>query len=100
MAIATQPTGSSRDHVPAPSIKRCLDATVQAADRLDDWIGRYVVDPSASLSPDRLFFRSAAVSGTASASVLPLIGLCPAIAAERVPSARSGFCSRHTPFVC
>jgi len=44
MAIATQPTGSSRDHVPAPSIKRCLDATVQAADRLDDWIRRYVVD--------------------------------------------------------
>src|SRR5262249_49410771 len=44
MAIATQLTGSSRDQAPAPSIKRCLDATVQAADRLDDWIRRYVVD--------------------------------------------------------
>jgi hypothetical protein len=43
MAIATQPSGS-RDQAPAPSIKRCLDATIQAADRLDDWIRRYVVD--------------------------------------------------------
>jgi hypothetical protein len=44
MAIATQPSGSSRDQALAPSIKRCLDATIQAADRLDDWIRRYVVD--------------------------------------------------------
>jgi hypothetical protein len=44
MAIATQPSGPSRDQPPTPSIKRCLDATVQAADRLDDWIRRYVVD--------------------------------------------------------
>jgi hypothetical protein len=29
---------------PTPSIKRCLDATVQAADRLDDWIRQYVVE--------------------------------------------------------
>jgi hypothetical protein len=36
MAIATQ--------APAPSIKRCVDATNQAADRLDYWIRRYVVD--------------------------------------------------------
>jgi hypothetical protein len=36
MAIATQ--------APAPSIKRCVDATIQAADRLDYWIRRYVVD--------------------------------------------------------
>jgi hypothetical protein len=42
MAIATQPSGSSRNQV--PSIKRCVDATIQAADRLDDWIRRYVVD--------------------------------------------------------
>jgi hypothetical protein len=44
MAIATQPSRSSRNQSPAPSIKRCLDATVQAADRLDDWIRKYVVD--------------------------------------------------------
>jgi len=44
MAIATQPNGSWRDRAPAPSIKRCLNATVQAADRLDDWIRRYVID--------------------------------------------------------
>jgi hypothetical protein len=36
MAIATQ--------APAPSIKRCVDATNQAADRVDDWIRRYRVD--------------------------------------------------------
>jgi hypothetical protein len=27
-----------------PAIKHCLKATVQAADRLDDWIRRYVVE--------------------------------------------------------
>jgi hypothetical protein len=30
--------------IPTPSIKRCLDATVQAANRLDDWIRQYVVE--------------------------------------------------------
>jgi hypothetical protein len=44
MAIATHPSGSSRNQSSAPSIKRCVDATVQAADRLDEWIRRYVVD--------------------------------------------------------
>ena len=29
---------------PTPSIKHCLKATVQAADRLDEWIRRYVVE--------------------------------------------------------
>jgi hypothetical protein len=31
MAIATHPSGSSRNQSSAPSIKRCVDATVQAA---------------------------------------------------------------------
>jgi hypothetical protein len=45
MAITIQSSGlSHRAQAPTPSIKRCLDRTVQAADRLDDWIRRYVVD--------------------------------------------------------
>jgi hypothetical protein len=45
MPTISGPTGR-RHRVPAPtpSIKRCLNATVQAADRLDDWIRRYVVE--------------------------------------------------------
>jgi hypothetical protein len=59
--------------------------------RLDPQVRRR---PSASLSPDCLSSRSTAVSGTARASVLARIGLCPAIAVEHAPSARRGFCSR------
>ena len=33
-----------RARAPTPAIKHCLKATVQAADRLDDWIRRYVVE--------------------------------------------------------
>jgi hypothetical protein len=39
------PTGRShRAQAPAPSIKRCLNATVQAADDLDVWIRRYMAE--------------------------------------------------------
>ena len=31
-------------HAPTPSIKHCLNATVQAADYLDGWIRRYVLE--------------------------------------------------------
>jgi hypothetical protein len=45
MPTATWPVGRSRRaQVPKPSIKQCLNATVQAADRLDEWIRRYVVE--------------------------------------------------------
>ena len=37
---AQAPTSSA----PTPSIKHCLNATVRAADHLDDWIRRYVVE--------------------------------------------------------
>jgi hypothetical protein len=30
--------------MPTPSIKRCLNATARAADGLDDWIRRYVIE--------------------------------------------------------
>jgi len=35
------PTGAQ---APTPSIKHCLNATVQAADDLDNWIRRYVAE--------------------------------------------------------
>jgi hypothetical protein len=39
------PTGRShRAQAPAPSIKRCLNATVQAAGDLDVWIRRYMAE--------------------------------------------------------
>jgi hypothetical protein len=45
MPTANGPIGRShRAQVPTPSIKHCINATVQAADRLDDWIRRYVVE--------------------------------------------------------
>jgi hypothetical protein len=45
MPTATWPVGRSRRaQVPKPSIKQCLNATVHAADRLDEWIRRYVVE--------------------------------------------------------
>jgi len=45
MSTASAPTRPShRAQTPTPSIKHCLKATVQAADRLDEWIRRYVVE--------------------------------------------------------
>jgi len=55
MTTVSGPTGRShlgRSHLgrshgaqaPTPSIKHCLNATVQAADYLDDWIRRYVLE--------------------------------------------------------
>jgi hypothetical protein len=46
MPAATAPIGRSpgAQVTTKPSIKQCLNATVQAADRLDDWIRRYVVE--------------------------------------------------------
>jgi hypothetical protein len=45
MPIASAPTRPSPGaQAPTPSIKHCLDATVRAADRLDEWIRRYVVE--------------------------------------------------------
>ena len=50
MTTVSEPTGRShraqshRAQTPTPSIKHCLNATVRAADDLDDWIRRYVVE--------------------------------------------------------
>jgi hypothetical protein len=45
MPTVSGPTGRShRAQTPTPSIKHCLKATVQTADRLDDWIRRFVVE--------------------------------------------------------
>jgi hypothetical protein len=45
MPTAIGPIGRPRGaQAPTPAIKHCLKATVQAADRLDDWIRRYVVE--------------------------------------------------------
>jgi hypothetical protein len=45
MTTVSGPTGRShRARTPTPSIKRCLNATVRAADHLDDWMRRYVVE--------------------------------------------------------
>jgi len=50
MTTVSGPTGrshlgqSNRAQAPTPSIKHCLNATVQAADYLDDWIRRYVLE--------------------------------------------------------
>ena len=45
MSTASAPTRPShRAQTPTPSIKHCLKATVQAADRLDEWIRRYVIE--------------------------------------------------------
>jgi hypothetical protein len=35
---------SQRAHAPTPSIKHCVSATIRAADHLDDWIRRYVIE--------------------------------------------------------
>jgi hypothetical protein len=35
---------SQRAHAPTPSIKHCVNATIRAADHLDDWIRRYVIE--------------------------------------------------------
>jgi hypothetical protein len=45
MTTVSGPTGRShRTQALTPSIKHCLNATVRAADHLDDWIRRYVVE--------------------------------------------------------
>ena len=45
MTTVSGPTGRShRAQAPTPSIKHCLNATVHAADYLDDWIRRYVLE--------------------------------------------------------
>ena len=50
MTTVSGPTGrshlgqSNRAQASTPSIKHCLNATVQAADYLDDWIRRYVLE--------------------------------------------------------
>jgi len=50
MTIASGPIGRSqgaqsyRAQVPTPSIKHCLNATIRAADHLDHWIRRYVIE--------------------------------------------------------
>ena len=45
MTTVSGPTGGShRAQTPTPSTKHCLNTTVQAADHLDDWIRRYVVE--------------------------------------------------------
>jgi hypothetical protein len=45
MMTVSGPTGRShRAQTPTPSIKHCLNATVRAADHLDDWIRQYVVE--------------------------------------------------------
>jgi hypothetical protein len=45
MTTVSGPTGRShRARTPGPSIKHCLNATVRAANDLDDWIRRYVVE--------------------------------------------------------
>jgi hypothetical protein len=45
MTTVSGPTRRShRAHTPTPSIKHCLNATVRAADHLDDWIRRYVAE--------------------------------------------------------
>jgi len=45
MPTVSGPTGRShRAHTPTSSIKHCVNATVRAANDLDDWIRRYVVE--------------------------------------------------------
>src|SRR5262245_30541610 len=45
MPTAIGPIGRPhRAQAHTPAIKHCLKATVEAADRLDDWIRRYVVE--------------------------------------------------------
>jgi hypothetical protein len=44
MTTVSGPGRSHRAQTSTPSIKHCLKATVQAADRLDDWMRRYVVE--------------------------------------------------------
>jgi hypothetical protein len=40
----SQRAQSHRAQAPTPSIKHCLNATIRAADHLDDWIRRYVIE--------------------------------------------------------
>ena len=44
-SITPRPSKTPRASItPKPSIKHCLNATVRAADHLDDWMRRYVVE--------------------------------------------------------
>src|SRR5262249_6229060 len=94
MPTTTGPIG--RPHgarAPTPSIKHCLKATVLAADRLDGWIRRYVVEHPLRYRPDRILYRSSAAGGRARAisCVLARIGTacCPPTADE-APTSKSG----------
>jgi hypothetical protein len=50
----------------APSIKHCLEATVQAADRLDEWIRRFVVEHPLRYRPTEFQPQSAGQQKTSS----------------------------------
>jgi hypothetical protein len=60
---------SRRAQVSKPSIKHCLNSTVQAADRLDNWIRRYVVEHPLRYRPTELYAdRTQSAGGVSSFS--------------------------------
>lgn len=50
----------SADNTSGPALKRCLGATVRAADRLDHWIRRHVIEtpPRAPIANEMRFARA------------------------------------------
>ena len=64
MSAASGPAGQSYPVLaPTPSIKRCLNATVQAADRLDHWIRRYVIEHPLHYRPTECADQSQSANG-------------------------------------
>jgi hypothetical protein len=56
MPTTTGPSEPSHAAPPSPpALKRCIDATVHAADRLDDWLRRYVVERPLRYRPVEFF---------------------------------------------
>jgi hypothetical protein len=103
MTTVSGPTGRShRAQTPTPSIKpikHCLNATVRAADDLDDWIRRYVVEHPLRYGPTEFCAdqsQSAKGQKKASSPVLAriCIAYCRPISGEPIPSKSGGLCSR------
>jgi hypothetical protein len=74
MTTVSGPTGRShRAGTPTRSIKHCLNATVRAANDLDDWIRRYVVEHPLRYGPTE-FCADQSQSAKGQKSVPPASG--------------------------
>jgi hypothetical protein len=92
------PTGRShRAQTPTPSIKHCLNATVRAADHLDDWIRQFVVEHPLRYGPTEFCAdQSQSAKGQKPVPAFSRVSAsyCRPISGEPIPSKSGGLCSR------